>query len=79
MLVLFLVLASYVSPLVNFIDAWKDSRGEREQVEILRSENGDLKRRIAALDDPAAAEREARELGMVAEGERSYVIRGLPK
>lgn len=77
MIVLFLVLASYVSPLINFVDAWRDSRSEREQVEMLRSENADLKRRLAALDDPAVAEREARELGMVAEGERSYLIRGL--
>ena len=31
------------------------------------------------LRRPAALEREARKLGMVKGGERSYVIRGLPK
>jgi cell division protein FtsB len=40
-------------------------------------ENGDLEARKAALEDPDAIEREARSLGMVAPGERAYVIRGL--
>ena len=38
----------------------------------------DLKHRLRALRDPGALEREARRLGMVRQGERSYVIENLP-
>ena len=37
-----------------------------------------LTRRLRALRDPGALEREARRLGMVRVGERSYVIENLP-
>ena len=37
-----------------------------------------LERRLRALRDPGALEREARRLGMVRVGERSYVIENLP-
>jgi cell division protein FtsB len=77
--VLFLILVSYVNPLVNFVDAWRDSRAEQDQLADLKRENAHLKERVASLDGPAAAESAARKLGMVSEGERSYVIRGLNK
>jgi cell division protein FtsB len=76
-IVLFAILASYINPLVNFVDAWRDSRAERSLLEELRQENAKLRERAAALDGPDAAERAARKLGMVAPGEQSYVIRGL--
>ena len=76
-LVLFVVLLSYINPLVNLLDAWGDSRAEKATLLELREENADLRERIAALSSPDAAERGARKLGMVAEGEASYVIRGL--
>ena len=75
-LVLLAVLASYVSPVVNFIDAWGDSRSERASVNDLKQENEKLREQIANLSSPDAAERGARKIGMVAEGEGSYVIRG---
>ena len=77
MLVLFAVLVSYLNPVVNLVDAWRDSHAERDRFEKLARENRDLRQRKAALDDPAAIEREARRLGMVAPGERSYSIRNL--
>jgi cell division protein FtsB len=77
--VLFLVLASYVNPLVNFVDAWRDSKAEQAQLAELKLENARLKQRAASLEGPAAAESAARKLGMVSEGERSYVIRGLKR
>jgi cell division protein FtsB len=76
-IVLFAILASYINPAVNFIDAWRDSRAEYSQLREQRAESAKLRERIAALDGPGAAERGARKLGMVAEGEGSYVIRGL--
>ena len=77
MLVLFAVLLSYLNPVINLADAWRDSRTEHERFGELVRENRDLEARKAALKDPDAIEREARSLGMVAPGERAYVIRGL--
>ncbi|MGI9021435.1 MAG: septum formation initiator family protein [Solirubrobacterales bacterium] len=74
-LVLLAVLASYVSPLVNWVDAWRDSRAEQGQLQQLQESNRELRAKAAALAGPDAAEREARRLGMVAPGERSYVIK----
>jgi cell division protein FtsB len=76
-LVLGAVLVSYVSPAINFLDAWRDSRAEHAGLEELRTENANLRERITTLDREDAAERGARKAGMVAEGEASYVIRGL--
>jgi cell division protein FtsB len=74
-LVLLAIFASYVNPLVNFIDAWSDSRTERGQLQQLKEQNAELRAKAAALNGPAAAEREARRMGMVALGERAYVIK----
>lgn len=74
---LFVVLVLYVNPISNFVDAWQESRAERERLAELKAENERLEGEAGALDNPDAAEREARRIGMVASGERSYVIRGL--
>jgi cell division protein FtsB len=76
-IVLFVILLSYVNPAVNFIDAWRDSRAQRSELAELQQEHERLAAKAAALEDSSAAVRAARRLGMVAEGERSYVIRGL--
>ena len=73
------VLLSYINPVVNFLDAWKDNRTEKAQLAELKEENAQLRERVVALDGPAEAERAARRIGMVAEGEGSYVIEGLGK
>jgi cell division protein FtsB len=74
-IVLVAVLASYIGPALNFVDAWQDSRSEHSQLQQLQRENAQLRARAATLDGPDAAERAARSLGMVAPGERSYVIK----
>jgi cell division protein FtsB len=76
-IVLFAILASYVNPVANFIDAWRDSRAQRSELQQLRREYGRLSARAASLDDPGALARAARVVGMVAPGERPYVIQGL--
>lgn len=75
--VLALVLVSYVSPAINFVDAWRDSRAEHAAVAELRAENAKLEQRLAALESPGAAERAARQQGWIAPGERAWVIEGL--
>ncbi len=76
-LVLFGVLASYVNPLVNFVDAWHGSREERSQLQELSQEHSRLVAKAASLKSPEAASEEARKLGMIVSGERAYVIQNL--
>ena len=78
-LVLFAVLLAYLNPVVNLVDAWRDSHAERDNFAALAKENRELRERKAALADPETFEREARRLGMIEPGERSYVIRHLPE
>lgn len=72
--VFFVILVLYINPVVNFLDAWKDSRAEATQLAELKRENRELRERAAVLSQPDAAERGARTLGMVEPGERSVVI-----
>ena len=74
-LVLLAILASYVNPIVDFVDAWSDSRTERAQLSQLQEQNRELRARAAAVDGSDAVEHEARRQGMVAAGERSYVVK----
>lgn len=74
-IVLFAILASYINPIVNFVDAWHDSRTERTQLQQLQQQNAELRAKVGTLAGADAPERAARALGMVAEGERSYVVK----
>jgi cell division protein FtsB len=73
--VLFAILASYVNPAVNFFDAWRGSHDERSQLEALSREHSRLVAKAASLKNPDAASEQARRMGMIASGERAYVIR----
>lgn len=77
-LVLFAVLVSYLNPVVNLVDDWRDSKAEQERFTELQRENERLTQRAEAIRDPGTAEHQARRQGMVGPGERAYVIRGLP-
>ncbi len=72
------VIGLYVGPLHSYVTTRQQAAERRGQVEELRKENRELRARRAALKDPSVLEEEARKLGMVLPGERSYVIRGLP-
>jgi hypothetical protein len=78
-LVIFAILISYINPVINFVGAWSDSRSERAALAEVKSENAKLRERLESLDVPDAAERSARRMGMVAEGEAPYVIRRLDR
>ena len=73
-LILFVILVLYINPVVNFVDAWRDSRSESAQLADLKQENEELRNRAATLEHSDAAELGARELGMVNPDERSVVI-----
>jgi cell division protein FtsB len=76
-LVLFGVLVSYLNPLVNLLDAWRDSGANREELARLQARHEKLETKVRAANSPLVVEREARKLGMVRPGERAYVIRNL--
>lgn len=79
MLVLFAIVFSYISPLVNFIDAWQGSHATEDQLQVLQREHGRLAAKASSLNDPGAAAEAARKLGMVLPGERAYVVKKLPQ
>jgi cell division protein FtsB len=76
-LVLFLVLVSYLNPLVNLLQAWQGSKSSDAQLAQLKQERLDLARQLRADSSQAALEREARRLGMVKPGEHAYIVHGL--
>lgn len=76
-LVLFGVMVSYLNPVVNLIDAWRDSKAGEERLAELKGENSRLRDQLRTAQDPLTMEREARKLGMVKPGERAYVVHGL--
>ena len=75
---LLVILFSYASPARQWIKQSGTAGPQKQQLSELNRENQALKRRVRALRDPGALEREARGLGMVRQGERSYVIENLP-
>jgi cell division protein FtsB len=72
--VLGLVLYLYIGPAVTWVSAYKEAKRKRADVAALKAENRRLLDRRRDLRDPASLEREARRLGMVKAGEKSYVI-----
>jgi cell division protein FtsB len=75
---LLVIVFSYASPARQWIKQSGTASHQKQQLSDLGKENRDLKRRLRNLRDPGALEREARRLGMVRAGERSYVIENLP-
>jgi cell division protein FtsB len=69
------ILLLYLSPAKHWFEQSATARDQKQQLRDLSQENKRLKSRVQTLKDPAALEAEARRLGMVREGERSYVIR----
>jgi cell division protein FtsB len=73
------VIYLYVGPAATWISTYHEAKKKRAEVAALKTENQRLRERRRELRDPASLEREARRLGMVKAGEKSYVIEGLPK
>jgi cell division protein FtsB len=75
---LVVILLLYLSPAKHWIQQSRTAGAQEQELGELGDENRELKRRVRALRDPGALEREARRLGMVRQGERAYVIQNLP-
>ena len=72
------ILLLYVSPTKHWIEQSGTRSAQKGELKQLNAENATLKRKVSALRDPSALEQEARRLGMVRRGERSYVIENPP-
>ena len=68
--VLGFVLYLYIGPLASWVATYKEAGHKRSEVAALQAESERLR-------DPTALEREARRLGMVKAGEKSYVVEGV--
>ena len=77
--VLVFVVYLYIGPAATWVSTYREAGRKRAEVAALKEENRRLRERRRELRDPQALEREARRLGMVKAGERSYVIEGLPE
>lgn len=74
-LVLFGVAVSYLNPVVNLVDAWRDSKAGEERLAELQREHAELEAEVEVARSEMTLEREARKLGMIRPGERAYAIR----
>jgi cell division protein FtsB len=76
---LLVILLLYISPAKHWIEQSQTAGAQRGELHDLTQQNRDLKRRVQALRNPRALEREARRLGMVRQGERAFVIENPPR
>jgi cell division protein FtsB len=78
LITLVVIVLSYLSPARHWLQQSGTAGRQKQELTQLTAEKKRLARRLRALRDPGALEREARRLGMVRVGERSYVIENLP-
>jgi hypothetical protein len=69
----------YVGPLRSYLETRAALGERRSQVEALRRDRESLERRLRASTSPEALLVEARRLGFVKEGERLFIVKGIPK
>lgn len=72
------ILALYVSPLLRWQRQSETAKAHRTEVQRLQAEQRRLEADAAALESPSALDEQARQLGMVREGEVPLVIENLP-
>jgi cell division protein FtsB len=78
LVVLGIVAALYVQHAMAYLAVRSQVRRQGAVVRRLERANAALQRQQRQLNDPAWIVLDARRLGMVRPGERSYVIKGLP-
>ncbi|MGZ4269768.1 MAG: septum formation initiator family protein [Solirubrobacteraceae bacterium] len=73
------IVGLYVGPARSYFSTRAEVAHRNAEVAQLKRENRRLRARRDALRNAGALERDARRLGMVRPGERSYVLKHLPK
>jgi hypothetical protein len=76
-IVLAAVLYSYLNPAIDFVKTYTGTTAAKSQFHELLKENKHLHKRIQSSSEPAVIEQEAREQGLIAEGERPIRLSGL--
>ena len=76
LVVLGVIVLLYIGPVTHWIQQRNTAEHTRADLRQLQAENERLEYRLRQLDGPGAIERQARSMGMVKSGERSYVIEG---
>jgi cell division protein FtsB len=77
--VLFVILLMYVSPLTRWVTQKNTANEDTVELHQLEATNAGLKAKLRSLQSPQAVELRARELGMVKQGERAFVVSDLPR
>jgi cell division protein FtsB len=78
LVVLVIVAGVYLQDALSYLHVSSQAGKQAAIVRKLRKENAALTRQQKSLNDPATIVRDARALGMIKQGERPYVITGLP-
>ena len=68
----------YYRPLASYVETRGDLAAREAEVAALESVRASLESRLAASTSLDAAQREARRMGWVRQGERLYVVKGIP-
>jgi cell division protein FtsB len=68
----------YMSAGIHMLSTWSQSRHDSASVAAMERENVVLKRQHDVLGRRGTLEEEARRLGMIKQGEKSYIVSGLP-
>jgi len=74
--VLLFVAYSYLNPAIDFVKTYTATSAAKAERHELQAENTRLHNRIQSADAPMVIARKARAQGMVAPGERPFVLRG---
>ena len=67
----------YYRPLKSYMETRSSLEQRAAEVRELRKERDDLARRVAESDTPEALARRARRLGLVKQGERLFIVKGI--
>jgi cell division protein FtsB len=67
----------YYQPLASYLERREALAERSDEVAALRARKRELERRLEASKSPEALAREARRLGLVKEGERLFIVKGV--
>jgi cell division protein FtsB len=67
----------YYQPLASYLDRREALARRSDEVAALRAHKRELERRLEASKSPEELAREARRLGLVKEGERLFIVKGV--
>jgi hypothetical protein len=68
----------YYHPLRSYLETRRELRTRTAEVQLLAARKRQLEHRLAVQTSDAALLREARRLGYVEEGERLFIVKGIP-